>query len=250
MYVYGFLLILLILERIFPRKNYPFFRKGFFEDMFYFFFLAYLLPYIFDLGHLEALLQLQVFHLKFSLPLVWSFILALIINDFFRYWVHRSFHEFDFLWKFHKLHHSSNQLTAVSAFRNNVVEDVFLIIFASIPLFVLGFDKTVIEIISSLYIFQGILTHANISLNWGVFEKVFCTPQFHHTHHEAGLKRRTGNNYGVMFPIWDFLFSTHSVGEDQGQYGFSQQDPFPQNLFLRLIHPLDEYLLFILKKLR
>jgi len=39
-------------------------------------------------------------------PLLAQLPLALIVGEFFMYWVHRLAHEVDFLWRFHAVHHS------------------------------------------------------------------------------------------------------------------------------------------------
>ncbi len=43
-------------------------------------------------------------------PILWQAGLMLLIAEFFRYWIHRSMHEFNPLWKLHAVHHASDKL--------------------------------------------------------------------------------------------------------------------------------------------
>jgi sterol desaturase/sphingolipid hydroxylase (fatty acid hydroxylase superfamily) len=56
----------------------------------------------------------------------------------------------------------------------------------------------------------GNIDHANIDCRSPTFmHRLLVTPQFHRVHQSADAGQ--GNsNYGVMLPIWDMLFGTHT----------------------------------------
>jgi len=48
--------------------------------------------------------------------------LALVVGEFFMYWVHRIAHEVDWLWRFHAVHHSAPRLYFLNAVRFHPVD--------------------------------------------------------------------------------------------------------------------------------
>ena len=57
---------------------------------------------------------------------VLSGVLAFLLVDFTRYWVHRAHHRVPLLWRFHRTHHSSEHINATSGLRMHVVDMVQL----------------------------------------------------------------------------------------------------------------------------
>src|SRR5690349_12224662 len=57
-------------------------------------------------------------------PLAIQIAVFLVLADFVTYWEHRTFHYFDALWAFHKVHHSSTQLDWLSNWRAHVADVV------------------------------------------------------------------------------------------------------------------------------
>ena len=45
-----------------------------------------------------------------ALPLAVQVLLAVAAADLFQYWIHRAFHAFPALWRFHAIHHSSEEM--------------------------------------------------------------------------------------------------------------------------------------------
>ena len=63
--------------------------------------------------------KLQAFVTGLPLPL--QFLLILIGADLVQYWVHRTFHEVPALWKFHAVHHSTEQMDWLAGSRTHVL---------------------------------------------------------------------------------------------------------------------------------
>jgi sterol desaturase/sphingolipid hydroxylase (fatty acid hydroxylase superfamily) len=90
-----------------------------------------------------------------SNPLTW--VLALVLYDFFYYWVHRSGHEVNILWAAHVVHHSSEEFNMSTAMRQSSTGFYFRWVFY-VPLALLGFPVKVfltVAVIDLVYQFLG-----------------------------------------------------------------------------------------------
>jgi len=53
------------------------------------------------------------------------------------------------------------------------------------------------------------LSHANVRLSFGrVGERLLVSPRFHRLHHGVLSVGNSGKNYGVLLPVWDWIFGT------------------------------------------
>lgn len=143
-----------------------------------------------------------------------------LVNDFTRYWLHRMMHEVDFLWKFHRVHHSAEVLNPLTFYRVHPIENIlFGLRYAlsvgfvtGIFLYFFGASIGVLEIagVNAITFLFGLagsnLRHSHIPLRYGVFEKVFISPFLHQLHH---AKRSMNTNYGSILSIWDRMFKTY-----------------------------------------
>ena len=77
-------------------------------------------------------------------PLTW--ITALVLYDFFYYWVHRTGHEVNILWAAHVVHHSSEEFNLSTALRQSSTGFYFRWVFY-IPLALLGFPVQVFIVV-------------------------------------------------------------------------------------------------------
>lgn len=158
-------------------------------------------------------------------PLV-SFLLYLLVLDFFNYWVHRGQHQFEWWWRLHALHHAQRQMTMWSDNRNHLLDDLLrdtlMVLLAQMVGVAPGQFVAIVAFTQLSESFQ----HANLRLWFGrVGERLWVSPRFHRLHHSVGIghespiqphkevssARRTrlgGSNFGVLLPWWDMLFGT------------------------------------------
>lgn len=142
---------------------------------------------------------------------------AFLIADFARYWLHYAHHRVDALWRFHRVHHSSETLDASSGLRMHAVDFAQLTLLP-ICLFgglfnVSGFDPRVwpaLVVITDLF---DAMQHANIALALDrplarAWDRLFNNPVFHSWHHSVNPGEHNGN-YGQALTIWDRVFGTH-----------------------------------------
>jgi len=260
-YFYGLILISLLvwgLEAIFPwRKNQSLFRKDFWLDTFYMFFNFFLLNLIvlMALSNTTATIFndiLSVVGLSVSsfqlleinkLPFVVRIFIFFIVVDFVQWWTHRLLHRSEFLWNFHKVHHSVKQMGFAAHLRYHWMEPVVYNSLRYIPLAIIGgFSAQDVAFVHFFNIAIGHLNHANINWDYGCLKYIFNNPKMHIWHHAKELpeEHKYGVNFGLTLSIWDYLFKTNYIphsGRDI-ELGFSGDEDFPKGFIQQELYPL------------
>jgi sterol desaturase/sphingolipid hydroxylase (fatty acid hydroxylase superfamily) len=166
----------------------------------------------------------------------WALVpLALILGDFLVYWFHRACHRFDFLWRFHAVHHSSEHLDWVAAHREHPLDGVLTQLALNLPAMVLGVS---FEGLAALALFRGvwaIFIHSNVSLPLGPLLYVFGSPRLHHWHHAKAPGRVA--NFGNLSPWTDLLFGTFHLPPRGAEFELIPQ-PTPRSWPGLLLQPL------------
>lgn len=260
-YFYGLILISLVvwgLERVFPwRKNQPLFRKDFWLDTFYMFFNFFLLNLIVLIALSNTAAQLfndllgvvgltlrnfQVIDLN-SLPFALRIFIFFIVVDFTQWWTHRLLHRVDFLWNFHKVHHSVKEMGFAAHLRYHWMEPIVYNSLRYIPLAIIGgFSAQDVAVVHFFTITIGHLNHANINWDYGWLKYIFNNPKMHIWHHAKELPKehKYGVNFGLTLSIWDYLFKTNYIpfsGRDI-ELGFENDEYFPKDFVNQELYPL------------
>jgi len=132
-------------------------------------------------------------------------LLGLIIAEFGLYWAHRMAHEWKPLWPYHSIHHSVTRLWVVNTGRFHFIDSLISIVLGSGLLLIAGAPLEVIQWVSAVTAFIGILTHCNVDMKFGPISYVFNTPELHRWHHSKDLKEGD-KNYCENIMIWDHVF--------------------------------------------
>jgi sterol desaturase/sphingolipid hydroxylase (fatty acid hydroxylase superfamily) len=152
------------------------------------------------------------------------FIFAYILTDFFYYVQHRCNHYFDFLWSFHEVHHSSQELNLLTAIRVSWIMPIVGALFLT-PITLLGVDPDYI-IISLVLIFYGQWWCHTQAINKIPFiEGILNTPAGHRLHHSP-VSGECNSNYAGTLMIWDRLFGTYIEEETKKTSSFGISDGF------------------------
>ena len=166
------------LELLFPwRKNQKAIRRDFWLDWLY----MYLNFFIFQIG-LFGLYDIfgSVFNNfgitstsfvlieKSAMP-TWAFILIFfILNDFVQWFTHVLLHKFEFLWKFHKVHHSVKEMGFAAHLRYHWMENIFYKPLKTLAVMILvGAEPEQAFFIHFFAVLIGHLNHANVRITWG-----------------------------------------------------------------------------------
>lgn len=117
--------------------------------------------------------------------------LIVLLSDLGVYWIHRMFHAVPWLWRFHEMHHSSEELDWLAATRVHPVDQILT---RGAPLLVvvaLGFSAWSISVCVLLFHWQAFLVHSNVRIGYGPLRLLLVSPAFHHWHHSSDREART-----------------------------------------------------------
>ena len=243
-------LIIWLLEIIFPwRKNQKIIRKDFWLDGFYLFFNFFIFSIIVS-GFYEIIykffisrgiemdsikiIDLSSFHISIQL------LVFFVIIDFLQWIAHFFLHKINFLWNFHKVHHSVKEMSFSSHMRYHWMENVLYKPFKTLSVMLIGgFEPEQAYVVHFIAITIGHFNHSNIKISWGPLKYIINNPIMHLYHHAKNTpQNRVGVNFAISLSIWDYIFRTNYVPEDSGNVvlGFKGDENFPkkfisQNLY-------------------
>ncbi|MDR3375588.1 MAG: sterol desaturase family protein [Ancalomicrobiaceae bacterium] len=232
-------------ERMVPhRRDQSIFRTEWREDLFYYLvssLLIQVLTYLtlapsrvltttVDLSGVRALMA--------GLPWVVQLLLVMFLTDFTQYWVHRLFHQVPALWRFHAVHHSAVAMDWLAGARMHIIEVIVLRSLTATPMFVLGFEPSVVQAYILIVYLWSAFVHANVEVNLGWLEGWIVVPRFHHWHH--GIEREAIDvNFAIHFPIIDRMFGTYHMPEDRWPEGYGiGGHPVPNGYIAQFLYPL------------
>ena len=235
------LLVFLPMEKVFPAKfKQKIFRPSWFLDFCYFFgqYLIWGTLVLWALNYFSFWLDGIVpksFRAAVAGQNWWlQAIEVVILSDFIIYWGHRIQHKVDFLWRFHKVHHTAEHLDWLAAHREHPIDSIYTVGLINLPAFILGFP---LETIAGLIAFRGIWAiyiHSNVRLPIGPLRILIGAPELHHWHHD--LERDRGN-YANISPIMDILFGTYTCPDHEPEK-VGIKETFPKNYVGQMLHPL------------
>jgi sterol desaturase/sphingolipid hydroxylase (fatty acid hydroxylase superfamily) len=239
-----------VLEIVFPwRKDQSIFRKDFWLDAFYMFFNFFIFAIVISGVYkvLEVLfIDLGITAKSLSVIDISSFsmwlqlLIFFIILDFVQWFTHVILHRYNFLWRFHKVHHSVKEMGFAAHLRYHWMENILykpLKVFAVMILG--GFEPEQAYIVHFIAITIGHLNHSNIKLTYGPLRYVFNNPVMHLYHHAYALpKGSKGVNFGISLSLWDYIFKTNYIPEDSGkiELGYSDDSKMPKRFFGQLFY--------------
>lgn len=179
----GVSLFFFFLEVVIPwRKKQATFRKDFWLDCFYMFFNFFLFSLIIYNAASDVVVNLfndgiaaitGGFDMQASNPLrtfpLWAILLiGFVVRDFVQWWVHRLLHKSDWLWQFHQVHHSVEEMGFAAHLRYHWMENLVYRSLEYIPLALLGIGLYDFFIIHIFTLAWGHYNHANISVSYKI----------------------------------------------------------------------------------
>jgi len=172
-----------------------------------------------------------------SLPFVLELFLAFFVADFCQYWAHRFFHSYAYFWRFHSVHHSTQNMDWLAGSRTHFI-DIFVTRCAAFaPLYVFGFSPLVFNIYILFMAIHAVMIHANTRINFGFLKYIFATPQYHHWHHCEDPKYY-GKNFATIFPFIDRIFGTYFLPSNEWPEGTGVHEAsYPKGYLKQMIHP-------------
>jgi len=173
-------------------------------------------------------------------PLLVQLVLALVVGEFFMYWAHRLGHQWDFLWRFHAVHHSAPRLYFLNAVRFHPVDLAISNYAPFVPLVALGAGADVMALFGLVSAVHGIFQHANLPMRLGPLNWFFSMAELHRWHHST-LLEESNTNYGQNLIVWDVVFGTRFLPRDREPpeaIGIGDMPDFPMSYWGQLLSPI------------
>jgi sterol desaturase/sphingolipid hydroxylase (fatty acid hydroxylase superfamily) len=139
-------------------------------------------------------------------PLKWA--LSFVLFDFGVYVWHFLGHKSEYLWRFHKVHHSDKSIHVSTGLRFHIFDQFLEVIFKCLCTVVIGVEAHVVVVCELVRMLFVLFHHANLSFpgeKW--LSYVVITPSLHRGHHST-LRSEHDSNYGIVLSMWDILFGT------------------------------------------
>jgi len=197
-----------ICERIWPAERRPLLARGHVQDVCYLALHALLVIPLMTLLSVGAA-GLVSSHLPW-IELGWTrhwpawlvVPLTIVAMDGANWLAHYADHRLGFLWRFHALHHSQEELSVLTSFRAHPLMHTTGFVLATFPVVALMPARPIAPVLITIYVCIGTLQHANIRWTFGPVGRVIVSPAYHRLHH---ARDNQGVNLGVVFSVWDML---------------------------------------------
>ncbi|MCH7723452.1 MAG: sterol desaturase family protein [Bacteroidetes bacterium] len=216
-----YVIIIVILERMYPYKEQKLFRKWFWNDfIFYTIFQGIVMGFIIAelIMFIDNHAQLSRLQLVSDWPLGTQLLFFLVTHDLFIFAFHWLMHHNRFLWRFHEAHHSVRDVDWVAGSRSHPFEILINQTVEFAPIVILGAAPEIALLKGLIDGAWGVWIHANINVYTGWIQYVINGPEMHRWHHASGYGRI---NLATKLAIWDWIFGTAYRPKDKKieQYG-------------------------------
>lgn len=176
-----------------------------------------------------------------TLPVWIELILAIMFLDLIgAYTIHVIVHKVPWMWRFHVIHHTDEQVDTTTALRHHPGESVFRAMFTILAIWIAGAPIWMVMVYQSFSAILSQFNHSNIRIpiridryiNW-----LIVTPNIHRSHHHFE-RPITDTNYGNIFTIWDRIFNTFKFFPTQHvKYGLDVYNEDTQSIISLLKAP-------------
>jgi sterol desaturase/sphingolipid hydroxylase (fatty acid hydroxylase superfamily) len=221
--IFGWLLLLLLvfvpLERLFAIRTRSVLRNALWIDLGYYL-INNILPKLLLAVPIwlvaRAAHHIVPYHLRLAvgqMPLGIRVAVSVVVLEIGFYWGHRWCHQIPFLWRFHAVHHSAEEIDWLTNTRAHPFDIAFTRLCGFIPLYALALVQPAGAAafvppfaLIVVGVSWGFFIHSNLRWRFGWLEWLVSTPAFHHWHHTNDEHR--DRNFAPLFPWIDMLFGT------------------------------------------
>lgn len=177
-----------------------------------------------------------------EVPTWLSYVMAFFLLDYGNYLWHLLNHQFNFLWRFHNVHHIDLDLDITTAIRFHFGEVLLSVIFRSLVILLIGPPYLLVLVYEIVFEGANLFHHSNWRMPYRLEKAlswIIVTPRMHGVHHSI-VKKETDSNYSVIFNCWDRLHRTIRLNVPQQQINIgvpSYRDPGEQSIKNLLLMP-------------
>jgi len=254
-YLIALAALFVVLERLRPwRREQRVLRRGLANDLFYLAFNGHFLglmlaqatahtaAWFAEAAGWAGLQNMLYAGVASGWPIVVQVLVAFVGLDFVQWSVHNALHRVPWLWEFHKIHHSIEELDWIGNFRFHWGEVIVYKAAQYVPLILLGFDGSVLLAFAVFGTVMGFFNHSNLDVDIGPLKYVFNNPRMHVWHHDRDeIPVPPGVNFAINFSVWDWMFGTAWLPDADRQprrLGYEDMEALPRHLPGQLVHPL------------
>jgi sterol desaturase/sphingolipid hydroxylase (fatty acid hydroxylase superfamily) len=164
-------------------------------------------------------------------PFWLQLIAVLLITDVCYYFMHMCFHKVPFLWRFHAVHHSIEEMDWIAGSRIHPIDQVGTKGVALILIIALNFSDPVLATFGFFYFVHSHFVHSNTRISLGPLEWIVASPHFHHWHH-ADQKEAIDKNFASQLSVLDWIFGTMYMPDDMPK-NYGTNTPVPKKSYFR-----------------
>jgi sterol desaturase/sphingolipid hydroxylase (fatty acid hydroxylase superfamily) len=235
--------ILIPLERLFPlHSEQPILRRNWWNDVIYVLVNGIVVRVLSTL----VLGALMLAYREFvpledtswvrTLPIWVQVIAVIVIADIGYYTAHRTAHAVPFLWRFHAVHHSIEEMDWLATHRVHPIDQLFTNTLSLLPIYCLGFSGGAVGIFIVVYHVQALLIHSNTRLRFGPLKWLFASPEYHHWHH-ANQREAYDRNFASQLSFLDAIGGTLYLPADRTPDKYGLDEKMPDHYHQQLLYP-------------
>ncbi len=147
-----------------------------------------------------------------------SLIFGLLLLDLIGAWLaHYVEHKVRWMWQFHAVHHTDQNVDTTTANRHHPGESVIRFAFTVAATVITGAPMWLVFLYQSASVVLSQFNHSNIKMpGWldTSLRMVICTPNMHRVHHHY-RQPYSDVNYGNIFSFWDRIFGTYEIVDNK-----------------------------------
>ncbi|MGP1359025.1 sterol desaturase family protein [Roseicyclus sp.] len=163
-----------------------------------------------------------------------------LVLDFVLWFMHYVYHVVPFLWDYHKVHHSAEVMTPITAARMHPVEEISNMSVAGVIIgtvygaftYFLGpaaIQLTLLEVnifLAAFFLAAFNLRHSHVWVRYPVWlQHILVCPAQHHIHHSTA-RHHWDKNMGFIFAFWDWAAGTLYTPKEKEEltYGLGTEE--------------------------
>jgi sterol desaturase/sphingolipid hydroxylase (fatty acid hydroxylase superfamily) len=169
-------------------------------------------------------------------------VVSVLVLDLASYIWHRANHKWDFLWRFHAVHHSDTVFDVSTALRFHPGEVLLSVPIRAFVIITLGLPWDGVLAFDTIFTICNFFEHANLRLPEKIERLIgffLVTPALHRRHHSRILDDQRGN-FATIFSVWDRIGRTllWALSKDDLNVGLSPEDHKDRSFWELLAMPL------------
>lgn len=173
-------------------------------------------------------------------PLWLQVLLAVIAADFGLTIAHYYSHKWDWLWRFHAVHHSVKRMYGFNGLMKHPIHQAIELVAGTTPLVLAGMPQDVAFLFAFCVAIQLLLQHSNADVRIGPLRYVLALSPVHRFHH-IKWPVEGDVNFGLFTTLWDRMLGTAHYAPRRvftsDDIGIGAEPRYPARYLAQLVEP-------------